>query len=65
MTKQNRITRVNFSWALPEGLWTERENGDCCWEHAGSLLTELGGQELTRITKIAHANGMTGIWKAC
>ena len=33
----NRITKVNFTWALPDGLWIEREDGSRNWEHGGNL----------------------------
>lgn len=57
-----KITRVCFTYALPDGLWIEREDGTRNWEHDGALYRELGPAELTRLSKIAHTDGMTGMW---
>ena len=65
MKATNRIIKVNFTWALPEGLWTIRENGDRDWESDKALLEELGRKEYDRIHKIAHHGGWTGMWYCC
>jgi hypothetical protein len=57
------ITTVNFTWAIPGGLWTARKGGATKWEDFPSLLKELGKTELSRIIDIATKDGFIGIWK--
>jgi hypothetical protein len=58
----SKITAVNFTYACPDGLWVRREDGSSTWLHAGQLMKEVGESEMGRLLKIAHANGMTGMW---
>ena len=59
----SRITRVNFTFALPGGMWIERADGRRSWESSETLLAELGSDELERLSQIAHRHGMTGMWR--
>ena len=58
----SKIVRVNFTYALPGGMWTERENGERQWESSQSLVAEFGTDEVMRLRHIAEGNGFTGIW---
>ena len=63
-TAPAKIRRVNFTYALPGGIWIEREDGDRSWQSSETLIAELGEWEFSRICGIAHGNGLTGIWRA-
>ncbi len=60
--KASKITKVKFTWAMPEGMWVERENGDRNWESHVVLSKEVGHTEWERINKIAHHGGRSGMW---
>lgn len=56
------ITQVNFSWAIPGGLWVRRANGQQDWIDIESLVLEVGAAEAKRLQDVAYHNGMTGMW---
>jgi len=62
MTTRSKITAVNFTYALADGLWVRREDGSSTWLHFDSLIREVGATEAERLRKIAYANGWTGMW---
>ena len=56
------IVAVNFTYALPEGMWVERRSGSKSWMHFNALRDEVGDKELARLRIFADGNGMTGMW---
>jgi hypothetical protein len=58
------INRVNFTFALPDGMWIEYENGERDWKSFSQLQQEVGQAEFQRLYHIAYANGWTGMWYA-
>jgi len=61
MTKHN-ITRVNFTYAINGGMWIERADGYREWMTFEAIADEIGRCEADRLSHIAYANGMTGMW---
>ena len=57
-----RITRVNFTYALPEGMWVEYQDGGRQWVAFTQLVRELGDQAVAKLRNIANHNGMTVMW---
>lgn len=57
-----KITQVNFTWALPGGLWVKYEDGSTEWVSGETLVASYGEAEVARLSKIAHHGGMTGMW---
>jgi hypothetical protein len=56
------ITQVNFTFALPDGLWLKFDDGSSTWSHYTAIIKAHGKAEYDRLKKIAYANGMTGMW---
>ena len=56
------ITEVNFTWALPGGLWIRRGTTSAEWISGPHLVAEVGDVEAARLTHVAHHNGWTGMW---
>lgn len=57
-----KIVAVNFTFAIPGGMWVRRENGSNNWQSFAEIAKELGQTEMERLFGIAYANGMTGMW---
>ena len=57
-----KITAVNFTFALPGGMWIEFEDGSRNWYPFDYLIKMLGVREEQRIEKIAYHNGWCGVW---
>ena len=64
-TMTTSISRVNFTYAMPGGMWIERTSGVRSWETFKVIATEVGNAELDRLRHVAYADGMTGQWHAC
>jgi hypothetical protein len=59
---QTKIVSVNFTYALPGGMWIKDEYGQTEW-----VSDSQGSKDYPQWSKwleIAHQNGMTGMWYA-
>lgn len=61
-TTKNRIARVNFTYAIPGGMWVERCNSCREWLTFEAIAAEVGRCEADRLSHIATRGGMTGMW---
>lgn len=57
-----KITQVNFTWALPGGLWVKYEDGSKEWISYADFVAQHGQDKAAELNKIAHHGGMTGMW---
>ena len=62
MNQPSEIAQVNFTWALPGGMWIRRDDGTTTWVSFLELDLEVGKDEAERLFVIAKQGGMTGMW---
>jgi len=61
-TTRKAIAAVNFTYAIPGGMWVRREDGAVEWMTHSAIEDEVGGSQGRRLFGFAYANGMTGMW---
>ena len=57
-----KVTKVCFTWALPEGMWVQYEDGYRDWESFRYLTETQGEEETERLKRVATRSQFTGIW---
>ena len=56
------IAQVNFTYAIPGGMWIRRADATTSWETFESIIREVGEEECQRLRHVAHEGGMCGMW---
>lgn len=56
------IIAVNFTWAIPGGMWLRDDSGAKRWETFEAIEAEFGAEKLAQFKRSAHINGMCGMW---
>lgn len=61
-----RFVGVSFTWALPGGMWLERESGDRNWYSYDHIASLVGDENIATLVKIADISGLgCGCWHYC
>ena len=55
-----KITRICYTYAIPDGAWIEDSTGARAWSHQSELARKLGEQWLRE--QIRRMGTFTGIW---
>ncbi len=59
---KSKIVAAKFTWSLPEGLWVRYEDGVEEWIVYADLKEELSQTEFLQVNRVAHNNGISGMW---
>ena len=57
-----KVSKVCFTWALPDGMWVQYEDGYRDWESFRYLTETQGEEETERLKRVATRSQFTGIW---